>query len=453
VVSLAAPDAVDEVAELLPEMLAERDRGRRRRGVVRDRLVERRVVARRGGVLGGEPERPQVLVRRPEDQIRRPLRAVERVGQVAIRLRPRTRVPQHGERGVGIDVDERQRVLQRVARGAVEADLVRVRRRLIERAVAQDAVRREGRRAGAPRATGSLAARRTLGGRRRQPVIGQRTARTGDDRARLRSRRRVGAAEAEPELLPLARSETQRRRDLEDGMRAAVEPVRRVAGRAREPLQDERRRRPDRELRRRAVEALDGGEAVRGRLHVVRHRAVATRRANGCRLERVQEARAEPPLLDVRERPPAAPPREPELHAHEHPRHVAFRAEDGADEREPLARVLDLEPRRAERAPRRTLAGALIEIAAPRRAAVIPVFVQNRNAGPLRLRRDEPAETVALVEQGDGTVVRPLEADHAVPTMSQLRRRRQGSGSLGGGLGVLIVVDEAGSPSRTIHRP
>ena len=61
------------------------------RRVIGERRVERGEVAGRGRVLGRQPERPEVLVGRTEEQVGRPLRAVERVGQVAVRLSPTRR--------------------------------------------------------------------------------------------------------------------------------------------------------------------------------------------------------------------------------------------------------------------------------------------------------------------------------------------------------------------------
>jgi len=93
VATLAAPHDVDEEAELPAKVLAERHRRRVAHRMIRERLVERRQVAGRSGVLPRQPEGPQVLVGGPEDDVRGPLRAVERVRQVAVRLRPRARVP------------------------------------------------------------------------------------------------------------------------------------------------------------------------------------------------------------------------------------------------------------------------------------------------------------------------------------------------------------------------
>ena len=259
--------------------------------------------------------------------------------------------------------------------------------------------------------------RRTFGGRRRQPV-GQRTPRAGDDRARLRNRRRVGAAEPEPELLPLARAKAERRRDLEDGMRAAVEAMGGLAiGRA-EPLERERRGRADDERSGRGGSEPLGRREARGRrTDVVGHRGLGPAPPEIRALEEVQEARPEPPLLDVLDGARPAAPREAELHAHEHPRHVAFGTQDGADHREPVARVLDLEPRRAERPPRRPLAGALREVAAPGRTCI----VQDRDTGALRLRRRRPEPSPS---SNSATVpsFAPCNRMVPLPTMIQFRR-------------------------------
>jgi hypothetical protein len=66
------------------------------------------------------------------------------------------------------------------------------------------------------------------------------------EEARGIARRAVARApEAEPEVARSAGLDPQRRRDLEHGVRSAVDAMARDAARAGEPFEDERRRRAD----------------------------------------------------------------------------------------------------------------------------------------------------------------------------------------------------------------
>ena len=108
--------------------------------VVRHRLGERGEVTGRRGVLGGQPQRPQVLVGRPEELGPRLFPAVERVRQVTVRAPPGAGVAQHRQRQVRFEVHQRQRVLQRIPCRAVETVPERVGRPLVEGVAAEHAV-------------------------------------------------------------------------------------------------------------------------------------------------------------------------------------------------------------------------------------------------------------------------------------------------------------------------
>ncbi len=136
----ALAHAFHEEAELARQVFAQGHRRGVVVGVVGHRRGEGSQVAGRRGVLGGQGQSPQVLVGGGEPERRRVLGAVEGVGELAAGPGPGTRVAQHAEGRVGLAVDEREGVLERIAGRAVEADGIAVGRGLVERVPADELI-------------------------------------------------------------------------------------------------------------------------------------------------------------------------------------------------------------------------------------------------------------------------------------------------------------------------